>query len=204
MQVDDISRKLDLFEERVKLFSVTALNERGNSPLDYCALYRTRYMPSGKQTIPVAGIAFSIPPSEKYATMGGELTDGLYGGMTFAEGWVGWLGADAALTLDLGSEKEFTGIHTDFLHQLGAWILAPSNVTYSISTNGTDYTMLQSIDHPEDRNPQVKFVDLSYTGDKPVKARYIKIDVTAIKTCPHWHYGVGHPCWFFIDEIWIE
>ncbi|WP_152269820.1 DUF4838 domain-containing protein [Agriterribacter humi] len=204
MQVDDISRKLDLFEERVKLFSVTALNERGNSPLDYCALYRTRYMPSGKQTIPVAGIAFSIPPSEKYATMGGELTDGLYGGMTFAEGWVGWLGADAALTLDLGSEKEFTGVHTDFLHQLGAWILAPSNVTYSISTNGTDYTMLQSIDHPEDRNPQVKFVDLSYTGDKPVKARYIKIDVTAIKTCPHWHYGVGHPCWFFIDEIWIE
>ncbi len=203
MQVNDIGRKLDLFEERAKLFSVPTLNERGNSPLDYCALYRTRYMPSGKKTIPVANIGFSTPPSEKYATMGAELTDGLYGGMTFAEGWVGWLGTDAGLILDLGSEKEFTAIHTDFLHQLGAWILVPSNVNYSISTNGKDYTLLRSVDHPEDRDSKVKFVDLSYTGNKPVKARYIKIDITAVKTCPHWHYGVGHPCWFFIDEIWI-
>ncbi|MBX3239776.1 MAG: DUF4838 domain-containing protein [Chitinophagaceae bacterium] len=204
MDVDDISRKLDLFEERVKLFSVPTLNERRNSPLDYTALYRTRYMPSGKQTIPIVDISFSVPPSEKYAAMGSELTDGLYGGMTFAEGWVGWLGTDATLILDLGSEKEFAAIHTDFLHQLGAWILAPSNVTYSVSSDGRDYKILQSIDHPEDRNPQVKFVDISYTGDSPVKARYIKVDITGIKTCPHWHYGVGHPCWFFIDEIWVE
>lgn len=204
MEVDDISRKLDLFEERAKLFSVPTLNERGNSPLDYCALYRTRYMPSGKKTIPVANIVFSTPPGEKYATMGAALTDGLYGGMTFGEGWVGWPGTDAGLILDLGSEKEFTAVHTDFLHQLGAWILVPSNVTYSVSTNGTDYTMLRSVDNPEDRDAKVKFADLSYTGNKPVKARYIRIDITAIKTCPHWHYGVGHPCWFFIDEIWVE
>src|SRR5690606_32426958 len=73
MAVDDISRKLDLFEERAKLFSVPTLNERGNSALDYCALYRTRYMPSGKNTIPVANIVFSTPPGEKYATMGAAL-----------------------------------------------------------------------------------------------------------------------------------
>src|SRR5690606_9083182 len=85
MRVDDINRKLDLFEERVKLFSVPTLNERRNSPLDYSALYRTRYMPSGKETIPIADISFLVPPSEKYASMGNELTDGLYGGMTFAE-----------------------------------------------------------------------------------------------------------------------
>lgn len=204
MQVNDISRKLNLFETRVKLFSVPTLNERRNSPLEYCALYRTRYMPSGKQTIPVANITFSVPPSEKYASMGAELTDGLYGGMTFAEGWIGWLGVDAGLIIDLDGEKTFTSIHADFLHQLGAWILAPSNVTYSISSDGTDYKMLQSIDHPEDRNPQVKFVDIGYTTDTPLTARYIKVDITAIKTCPHWHYGVGHPCWLFIDEVWIE
>lgn len=204
MQVDDINRKLDLFEERVKLFSVPTLNERKNSPLDYCALYKTRYIPSNKKTIPIADVKMLVPPSDKYAAMGKELTDGLYGGMTFAEGWVGWKGIDGGVVLDLGSEKEFTSIHTDFLHQLGAWILSPSNVAYSTSLNGTDYKKLQSIDHPEDRNPQVKFVDISYKGDAPVKARYIKVDVTGVKTCPQWHYGVGHPCWFFIDEIWVE
>ncbi|MGN6437550.1 MAG: DUF4838 domain-containing protein [Agriterribacter sp.] len=204
MQVDDINQKLDLFEERVKLFDVPTLNERKNSPLDYCALYKTRYLPSGKKNIPVAAVKLLTQPSEKYAGMEKELTDGLYGGMTFAEGWVGWKGIDAGLVLDLGSDKEFTGIHTDFLHQLGAWILAPANVTYSVSSNGTDYKMLQSVNNPEDRNPQVKFVDLGHKSNTPVKARYIKIEVTGVKTCPHWHYGVGHPCWFFIDEIWVE
>src|SRR5690606_37648326 len=120
---------------------------------------------------PIAGVSFSVPPDGKYASMGSQLTDGLYGGMTFAEGWVGWEAQDATLILDLGSEKEFTGIHTDFLHQLGAWILVPSNVTYSISSDGKDYQTLRSVDNPEDRNPQVKFVDLSYTSSTPVTAR---------------------------------
>ncbi|MBX2921338.1 MAG: DUF4838 domain-containing protein [Chitinophagaceae bacterium] len=204
MDAADINRKLDLFEERVKLFSVPTLNERNNNPIDYCTLYRKRYMPSGKNAIPVTNITFLIPPGEKYAAMGHELTDGLYGGMTFAEGWVGWKGVDTELVLDLGSEKEFRNIHTDFLHQLGAWILTPINVTYSVSTDGNNYTLLQSIDHPEDRDPQVKFVDIGYTGSTATKARYIKVNITGTKTCPHWHYGVGHPCWFFIDEAWVE
>src|SRR5690606_9944749 len=151
-------------EERVKLFAVPTLNERRNSPVDYCNLYRTRYIPSGRKTIPIADVSFSIPPTGKYATMGAALTDGLFGGMTFAEGWVGWEALDATLTLDLGSGKEFRSIHADFLHQLGAWILVPSKVTYSISGNGKDYQLLQSVDNPEDRNPQVKFVDLGYTS----------------------------------------
>lgn len=41
----DINKKLDLFEERVKEFQVPTLNERSNSPVDYCKLYRERYMP---------------------------------------------------------------------------------------------------------------------------------------------------------------
>ena len=35
----DINNKLDLFEKRVKEFQVSTLNERSNSPVDYCKLY---------------------------------------------------------------------------------------------------------------------------------------------------------------------
>jgi hypothetical protein len=35
----------------------------------------------------------------------------------------------------------------------------------------------------------------------PVKARYIKVDIQTIGMCPSWHYGVGYPAWFFLDEI---
>lgn len=204
MDKENILQKLSLFENRVRLFSVPELNERGNSPLNYCSLYRKRYVPSEKRTIPIKSILFNTLPSGKYVSLGSQITDNLYGGMSFTEGWVGWEGRDAEFILDLGTEKEFKSVHADFLHQLGAWVLAPSKVTYSISNNGIDFQFLKSIDNPEDKSQPVKFVDLSYSGKENIKARYIKVNINAIKTCPDWHYGVGNPCWFFIDEIWIE
>lgn len=206
MDVEDISKKLDLFEQRVKLFHVATLNERMNSPVDYCELYRKRYMPTNESIIShKANVNYLVPPSGKYAAMDtSALTDGLYGGMTYTEGWIGWEGVDAAFVLDLGTEKEFSTIQTDFLHQLGAWILQPLKVTYSISADGDRFEEVKSIDNPEDRDSKVKFVDITYTSSEPMRARYVKVDVTGTKVCPHWHYGVGHPCWFFIDEVVVK
>lgn len=206
MNVEDINNKLDLFEQRVKMFGIPTLNERENSPVDYCELYRKRYLPTNENVISTgAKVQYIVSPTGKYAAMGETtLTDGLYGGMTFTEGWIGWEGIDGSFILDLGQEKEFTTIQTDFLHQLGQWILQPVNVTYSISNDGAKFQLLKSIDNPEDRDSRVKFVDITYTSDKPIKARYIKVEVTGTKVCPHWHYGVGHPCWFFIDEVVVK
>ncbi|NDV77963.1 DUF4838 domain-containing protein [Dysgonomonas sp. 511] len=206
MDVEDVLKKLELFEQRVKFFNVPTLNERNNSPTDYCELYRKRYLPSKENDLSRgAKITYLVPPTGKYALMGETaLTDGLYGGMTFAEGWIGWEGTDGSFIVDLGEKKEFTTIRTDFLHQLGAWILQPLNVTYSVSDDGEAFEKVKSIDNPEDRDVKVKFVDLSYTSDSPMNARYVKIDITGTKICPHWHYGVGHPCWFFIDEVIIK
>ena len=61
------------------------------------------------------------------------LTDGLYGGSSYVEGWVGWVGTDADLIIDMGEEKIFSSVEADFLHQLGGWVLLPKSVTYSIS-----------------------------------------------------------------------
>jgi hypothetical protein len=206
MNVEEINNKLDLFEQRVKMFGIPTLNERENSPVDYCELYRKRYLPTNENVISTgAKVQYIVSPTGKYAAMGETtLTDGLYGGMTFTEGWIGWEGIDGSFILDLGQEKEFTTIQTDFLHQLGQWILQPVNVTYSISNDGAKFQLLESIDNPEDRDSRVKFVDITYTSDKPIKARYIKVEVTGTKVCPHWHYGVGHPCWFFIDEVVVK
>lgn len=206
MNVADISKKLDLFEQRVKQFNVPTINERNNSPIDYCDLYRKRYIPQSDNRISInASISFLKAPTGRYASTGAKLlTDGLYGGATFVEGWVGWEGTDGSFVIDLGNVKEFTTIESDFLHQLGAWILLPTNVTYSISVDGNTYAQVASIDKAEDRDVKVKFVDFTHTSALPLKARFVKVEITGTKTCPHWHYGVGHPCWFFIDEIVIK
>ena len=138
----DINKKLDLFEERVKEFQVPTLNERSNSPVDYCKLYRERYMPQKEKSLALgAKVTYLIPPTGKYAALGkNALVDGLFGGATFVDSWIGWEGTDGAFVIDLGEAKEIHSVETDFLHQIGAWILFPLKVVYSYAEDGEHYT----------------------------------------------------------------
>ena len=203
--LNDIVKKLDLFEERVTEYNIPTLNERNNSPVEYCKLYRQRYLPQAATNKAAnAKITFLNKPGQRYVPVAEQaLTDGLFGGSTFVESWIGWEGQDASFIIDLGSEKEINSIEADFLHQLGAWILLPTQVKYSVSTDNNTFTQLATKDIPEDRSPQVKFVGIKHEAASPVSARYIKVEITGTKTCPHWHYGVGHPCWFFLDEVTV-
>lgn len=200
---DDINRQLTLFEERVKAFNVPTLNERGNSPVEYCRLYKERYMPRAEKSLALgAQITYLNEPTGKYKELGETaLTDGLFGGSTFVESWVGWEGKDGAFVIDLGQQKEFRGIETDFLHQIGQWILFPLKVVYSYSEDGVAYTHWETHNLPEDRSGEVKFRGIRSESAQPLHARYIKVEVTGTKECPTWHYGVGHPSWFFVDEV---
>ena len=202
----DINKKLDLFEERVKEFQVPTLNERSNSPVDYCKLYRERYMPQKEKSLALgAKVTYLIPPTGKYAALGkNALVDGLFGGATFVDSWIGWEGTDGAFVIDLGETKEIQSVETDFLHQIGAWILFPLKVVYSYAEDGEHYTHWKTIDLPEERTGEVKFRGVKAESAEPIKTRYVKVEVTGTKECPTWHYGVGHPSWFFIDEVIIK
>ena len=130
------------------------------------------------------------------------MTDGIYGGTTYVESWVGWEGTDGAFLIDLGAPTAVHSISADFLHQLGAWILLPKQVKYSVSLDGERYQSIATIDIPESRATEVAFVPVEATCD--CDARYIRVDITGVKTCPEWHYGVGNPCWFFLDEVIVR
>lgn len=198
-----IRELLGLFDRRTRQFGVTSLNERKNAPGEYCELYKKRFLPQNEQSkASGASLTWIIPPQERYKTLGETaLTDELFGGTTYVESWVGWNGTDGAFILDLGEEKSFTRIEADFLHQLGGWVLLPHSVSYSISSDNTTYKPFGSFTFAEDRDLQVKFVEGKAESDSPVKARYIKVEVKGIGLCPDWHYGVGYPAWFFMDEV---
>lgn len=203
---DEVIRKVELFRERTAGFEIKTLNERGNRPSEYCDLYMERFLPgTNLNKAANAKVIWNIPPSGNYRKLGETaLTDGLFGGATYVESWVGWEGTDAEFILDLGAEKTFQSVATDFLHQLGAWILLPESVTYSISSDNKSYRELGSFSFTEDRDLSVKFVGGEVRSETPLHARYIKVFVAGTKMCPFWHYGVGHPSWFFIDEVIIK
>jgi hypothetical protein len=101
----------------------------------------------------------------------------------------------------LGEEKEIHSVEADFLHKLGSWILLPKNMSCEVSSDNQSYKFIGRKDIAEDRDAEVKYVNVSVPADDNQKARYIKIKIETIGLCPPWHYGVGNPAWFFLDEV---
>ena len=198
-----IRKDLDLFEERTAEFGVETLNERSNPPKEYCDLYRERYLSDVTGNLAYGkSVTYLIDPRPKYLELSKKgLTDGIFGGTTFVENWIGWEGTDGAFTIDLGKEQRIRRVSADFLKQLGAWILLPKDVTFSVSSDGEKYSEIGKVSLPEDRGTKVEFIPVKAECD--TSARYVKIEVTGTKVCPPWHYGVGNPCWFFIDEVMV-
>ncbi len=199
-----VGKDLELFESRIRELGVESLNERHNSPLEYCANYKKRYMTSPEGNLAHGcPVIFTAPPSKNYLELAKKaLTDGLYGGAGFRENWVGWEGADADFTVDLGSEKEINEVRVDFLRQVGAWVLEPKGMEVSVSPDGENYSLLGAVENPENRDMSIGFKELSV--ERLSHARYVRIKISGQKTCPEWHFGVGNPCWFFADEVWIR
>jgi hypothetical protein len=104
--------------------------------------------------------------------------------------------------IDLGEVKKVQYVEADFLHKLGAWILLPKSMACSVSTDNLAYEPMGHKDLAEDRDAEVKYVNVSIpSNDSDLKARYIKVKIETLGLCPPWHYGVGHPAWFFLDEV---
>jgi len=74
----------------------------------------------------------------------------------------------------------------------------------TISSDNITYTLFDTKLLDEDRSVQVKFAGVKSEVDTAVSARYIKVEIEGIKTCSSWHYGVGYPVWFFIDEVTVR
>ena len=201
-----ISTMLDTFDARAARFGLRTINERNNSPHEYVALYRERYLTRGGNNLAAgAKITFSTPLPKPYDKLGAaSLTDGLFGGATYKDSWIGWEGIDVDITIDLGRPTEIRSIDTDFLQQLGAWILQPLSVTYATSADGNTWTGYPRHTLGEDRNPKVKFENVTEVFSYPLTVQYIKVSIEGTKQCPGWHYGVGNPCWFFLDEITVN
>lgn len=201
--VNRIKQELAIFRSRAKELGVTSLNERNNTVEEYCDLYLTRNLPDGRKSLAhQAKVLFMLPANKPYDRIADKaLTDGLLGGATFNESWVGWEGKDAEFIIDLGEVKEIEAVDADFLHKLGAWILLPKSMTCYTSVDNQNFALMGKQEIAEDRSVEVKFVNIGISSSQKIKARYIKVHIETIGLCPSWHYGVGYPAWFFTDEI---
>lgn len=223
---DWMTSAVGLFGERCAEFGVEMYTEKHNRPEDYCKLYLERYLPTEVQSKALGAMVIWISaPDEKYKTLGETaLTDGLYGGSSYVEGWAGWEGRDGEFIIDLGQDTEISSIEVDCLQQLGGWVFLPKGIRFSVAKDKTfnagpsldesfsEGAHLASILDWQDYGSYIPFAesrDLApqfhvAKAEMPATARYIRVRAETIGLCPSWHYGVGYPAWFFIDEVFVR
>ncbi|MBK8500230.1 MAG: family 20 glycosylhydrolase [Flavobacteriales bacterium] len=141
-------------------------------------------------------ITLSDPPNERY-NEGGAFT--LVDGITAQEKrvnteWLGWK-QGVTITVDLGSEQEFSFVGIGALNETYSWIHLPERVDFSLSTDGKTFTPLGT------RKAKPVVGRNSFGVEQAGKARYVRITVVHPGKIPDGFPGAGNPSWLFLDEI---
>ncbi len=135
-------------------------------------------------------------PNSSYKDSGGELTDGLIGGLSIYDG--PWVGVDnlysADVVIDLGEERSFRGVEAFYLCGPSG-VRKPENLIVLYSNDKESWTEFLETKNPAGSHPDAHddIETIYLESDTPVTARYVKCKTTRAS-------GKG---WIFISEIKI-
>lgn len=151
-------------------------------------------------------VQYNIPFSEKYRGFGDRtLVNGISGSGDFNDGhWQGFEGTDLDVVIDLGSETAVTSVSSGYKAAVGSWIFLPKSVEYSLSSDGTNFTVPRVIMTEVMPDDQGNRTETYFESFPAVSARYVRVTARGQITCPPWHAGAGNKAWLFCDEIVVE
>ena len=145
-------------------------------PVSYSPLYHKSYQGQGK----------------------GTLTNVIRGTKNFHDGqWLGWLGDDVTLTLDLGETTEVSEVRIGAMDAQSSGIYFPERLTVALSADGKNYREVAAQEEPCTIKGKPSLKDFVLKFD-PQSTRYLQIQLKNVKTPPK-----GGDAWLFIDEILV-
>ena len=144
--------------------------------MSYSPLYHKKYQGQGEMT----------------------LTNVVRGSKNFLDGqWLGWLGDDVTLTLDLEQATEVSEVRIGAMDYQASGIYFPIKFAVALSTDGKNYREVATHNEPciVRGKPSLKDFILKFN---PQDARYIKLSLKNVKNPPK-----GGDAWLFIDEVLV-
>jgi predicted alpha-1,2-mannosidase len=121
--------------------------------------------------------------------------------------WQGFEEKDMEIVVDLHDIQAINYLSLGALQDQNAWIFMPTEVHFSVSTDGTQYsevaTVKNTIDEHHDGTILKDFKTAKLTN---IQARYIKVKAINRRLCPAWHKGFEYngKTWIFADELSVE
>ena len=126
------------------------------------------------------------------------LTNIIRGTKNFHDGqWLGWLGDDVTLTLDLEQATEVREVRIGAMDAQASGIYFPIEFIVSLSNDGKNYREVATHNEPCVVRGKATLKDFVLKFS-PTEARYIKLTLKNVKTPPK-----GGDAWLFIDEILV-
>ena len=126
------------------------------------------------------------------------LTNVIRGTKNFHDGqWLGWLGDDVTLTLDLEQATEVREVRIGVMDAQASGIYFPVKFMVSLSNDGKNYREVATHNEPCVVRGKATLKDFVLKFS-PTEARYIKLTLKNVKTPPK-----GGDAWLFIDEILV-
>ena len=126
------------------------------------------------------------------------LTNVIRGTKNFHDGqWLGWLGDDVTLTLDLEQATEVREVRIGAMDAQASGIYFPVEFIVSLSNDGKNYREVATHNEPCVVRGIATLKDFVLKFS-PTEARYIELTLKNVKTPPK-----GGDAWLFIDEILV-
>ncbi|QZT37098.1 family 20 glycosylhydrolase [Halosquirtibacter xylanolyticus] len=130
------------------------------------------------------------------------------GGMRISDGFTQYFQRmdlnDVDLTVDLGQEYPVTRIGTNWMVDLKKGAFMPSSVTYYISRDGKNFSMIYKEvyeQQPDNMKRRIENVSCFPNGKE---ARYVRVLAKNIRIIPKWHKDMGKFASLYVDELVIE
>jgi hexosaminidase len=140
-----------------------------------------------------ARVELSVPGDRNYNNPASILCDGQTGSYPWSgKHWVGWIGKDADIRIDLGREQDVDSVVVTVLHDPVSWIHAPGSIAINLGTT----TVASGVTGRETGLVRVVL-------PVKIKTRDLQVAIQSIGKNPEGSAGAGEDGWMFVSEIQV-
>lgn len=130
------------------------------------------------------------------------LTDGIVANSSAWNRWVGTLGKDMDVQIDLLEMTTVKKIKMQFFHAPDSWIYGPTEVTLFSSTDGNQWKQEDKVVFHSETYSKKEIKEQLF--NKKINTRYIRIVAKSIGKIPPDAQGAGNNAHLFCNEIIVE